>query len=141
MSFVSSTTSLANRKVVFLYGLVFATGDPNSTLRMTVLNALICPSDDSPNIDNTNPDDMIGLNAAGSSYVGNMGDNCLACSGGLNDRLGVVILTPAGTGGHLPGRKVTGKIALAHMKEFPDYYVRLEQMEREAERYWAAKPR
>jgi prepilin-type processing-associated H-X9-DG protein len=59
---------------------------------LTVLNALICPSDDSPNIDNTNPDDMIGLSAAGSSYVGNMGDNCLACAGGLNDRLGVVIL-------------------------------------------------
>ena len=34
---------------------------------------------------------------------------------------------------------VTGKIALAHMKEFPDYYVRLEQMEAEAERYWADK--
>ena len=32
---------------------------------------------------------------------------------------------------------VTGKIALAHMKEFPDYYARLEQMESEAERYWA----
>ena len=32
---------------------------------------------------------------------------------------------------------MTGKIALAHMKEFPDYYTRLEQMEREAERYWA----
>ena len=29
---------------------------------------------------------------------------------------------------------VTGKIALAHMKEFPDYYERLERMEREAER-------
>ena len=27
----------------------------------------------------------------------------------------------------------TGKIALAHMKEFPDYYERLERMEREAE--------
>jgi hypothetical protein len=25
------------------------------------------------------------------------------------------------------------------MKEFPDYYERLEQMEREAERYWAEK--
>lgn len=34
---------------------------------------------------------------------------------------------------------VTGKIALAHMKEFPDYYERLELMEREAERDWAAK--
>jgi hypothetical protein len=28
---------------------------------------------------------------------------------------------------------LTGKIALAHLKEFPDYYERLEQMEREAE--------
>jgi hypothetical protein len=34
---------------------------------------------------------------------------------------------------------MTGKIALAHMKEFPDYYTRLEQMEREAERYWAER--
>jgi hypothetical protein len=34
---------------------------------------------------------------------------------------------------------VTGKIALAHMKEFPDYYERLERMEAEAERAWAAK--
>ena len=28
---------------------------------------------------------------------------------------------------------VTGKIALAHLKEFADYYVRLQQMEAEAE--------
>ena len=34
---------------------------------------------------------------------------------------------------------ITGKIALAHMKEFPDYYERLERMEAEAERDWAAK--
>jgi len=34
---------------------------------------------------------------------------------------------------------VTGKIALAHLKEFPDYYTRLEQMERDAERYWAER--
>ncbi len=33
----------------------------------------------------------------------------------------------------------TGKIALAHMKEFPDYYTRLERMEEEAKRDWAAK--
>ena len=33
----------------------------------------------------------------------------------------------------------TGKIALAHMKEFQDYYARLEQMEQEAERYWAER--
>jgi hypothetical protein len=36
---------------------------------------------------------------------------------------------------------VTGKIALAHMKEFPDYYERLERMEREAEREWESRPR
>ncbi len=30
----------------------------------------------------------------------------------------------------------TGKIALAHMKEFPDYYERLAHMESEAEREW-----
>ena len=28
---------------------------------------------------------------------------------------------------------ITGKIALAHLKEFPDYYTRLEKMEAEAE--------
>jgi hypothetical protein len=34
---------------------------------------------------------------------------------------------------------VTGKIALAHMKEYPDYYERLERMEAEAERDWSAR--
>jgi len=34
---------------------------------------------------------------------------------------------------------ITGKIVLAHMKEFPDYYERLERMEAEAEREWAAR--
>lgn len=32
---------------------------------------------------------------------------------------------------------VTGKIARAHLNEFPDYYTRLATMEAEAERYWA----
>jgi hypothetical protein len=36
---------------------------------------------------------------------------------------------------------LTGKIAWAHIKEFADYYTRLEQMEGEAERYWAAHDR
>jgi hypothetical protein len=31
---------------------------------------------------------------------------------------------------------LTGKIALAHLKEFPDYYDRLEQLEKDAEEYW-----
>ncbi len=30
----------------------------------------------------------------------------------------------------------TGKIALAHLNEFPDYYTRLEKMEAEAQEYW-----
>jgi Protein of unknown function (DUF5661) len=31
---------------------------------------------------------------------------------------------------------ITGKIALAHLNEFPDYYDRLEKMEKEAEEFW-----
>lgn len=31
---------------------------------------------------------------------------------------------------------MTGKITLAHLNEFPDYYDRLERMEKEAEDYW-----
>ncbi|MCK5491146.1 MAG: hypothetical protein KAI67_04860 [Candidatus Pacebacteria bacterium] len=34
---------------------------------------------------------------------------------------------------------VTGKIALAHLNEFPDYYTRLEKMEIEAENFWDNK--
>jgi hypothetical protein len=33
----------------------------------------------------------------------------------------------------------TGKIARAHLNEFPDYYTRLAQMEAEAERYWSER--
>ena len=32
---------------------------------------------------------------------------------------------------------LTGKIALAHLKEFPDYYTRLAKMEKEADEFWA----
>lgn len=35
--------------------------------------------------------------------------------------------------------EATGKIALAHLKEFPDYYTRLARMETEAEAYWASR--
>jgi hypothetical protein len=31
---------------------------------------------------------------------------------------------------------VTGKIALAHLREFPDYYTRLSTMESAADAYW-----
>lgn len=34
---------------------------------------------------------------------------------------------------------LTGKIALAHLKEFPDYYTRLSKMEAEADAYWAER--
>ena len=34
---------------------------------------------------------------------------------------------------------LTGKIAFAHLKEFPDYYARLDRMEAEAERDWSAR--
>ena len=34
---------------------------------------------------------------------------------------------------------MTGKIALAHLNEFPDYYTRLLELEEEAEEYWERK--
>lgn len=40
---------------------------------------------------------------------------------------------------------LTGKIALAHLNEYPDYYTRLEKLEGEAEAFWndarAEKPK
>jgi len=33
----------------------------------------------------------------------------------------------------------TGKIALAHLSEFPDYYTRLDKMEEEAKAFWEDK--
>jgi hypothetical protein len=32
---------------------------------------------------------------------------------------------------------LTGKIASAHLNEFPDYYTRLVKMEEEADKFWA----
>jgi len=34
---------------------------------------------------------------------------------------------------------MTGKIALAHLTEFPDYYTRLAKMEAEAKSFWGSK--
>lgn len=34
---------------------------------------------------------------------------------------------------------MTGKIALAHLNEFADYYTRLDKMEAEAHAYWDSK--
>lgn len=36
---------------------------------------------------------------------------------------------------------ITGKIALAHLKEYPDYYERLAKLEKEADVFWSAKKR
>lgn len=33
----------------------------------------------------------------------------------------------------------TGKISLAHLLEFPDYYIRLKKMEEKADKYWKNK--
>jgi hypothetical protein len=38
-------------------------------------------------------------------------------------------------------KRLTGKIAWAHLKEFPDYYTRLEKLEREAKEYWKKQRR
>ncbi len=34
---------------------------------------------------------------------------------------------------------LTGKIALAHLREFPDYYTRLSTMEKEGDAYWKGR--
>ena len=34
---------------------------------------------------------------------------------------------------------LTGKIAWAHLKEFPDYYTRLDKLEAEADEFWASR--
>ncbi len=34
---------------------------------------------------------------------------------------------------------MTGKIALAHLNEFPDYYTRLKKLEKEADKFWGKK--
>ena len=33
-------------------------------------------------------------------------------------------------------KRLTGKIAWAHLKEFPDYYTRLGKLEKKAKEYW-----
>lgn len=34
---------------------------------------------------------------------------------------------------------LTGKIAWAHLNEFPDYYTRLDELEADADAYWASR--
>jgi len=57
-------------------------GQQNSTVRVSIIGALTCPSDSSPAIDTTNADEIGSQPSAGTSYVGNLGDNCLTCNQG-----------------------------------------------------------
>jgi hypothetical protein len=36
---------------------------------------------------------------------------------------------------------MTGKIDLAHLNEFPDYYTRLAKLEKQADKFWGKKKR
>jgi hypothetical protein len=38
-------------------------------------------------------------------------------------------------------KELTGKIAWAHLKEFPDYYTRLKKLEKTAMEYWKKRGR
>ena len=84
-------------------------GQQNSTVRVTVINSLLCPSDPSPRTDTTNADEIGSDPAAGTSYVGNVGDNCLAC----NPAAGTVALCALaglllpGHAARRPGRRQT----------------------------------
>jgi prepilin-type N-terminal cleavage/methylation domain-containing protein/prepilin-type processing-associated H-X9-DG protein len=62
-------------------------GLQNMTVRQTVINSLLCPTDPSPATDLTNSDEVTGQLAAGTSYVGNVGDNCLACGANAGQQI------------------------------------------------------
>ncbi|WP_165072870.1 DUF1559 domain-containing protein [Paludisphaera rhizosphaerae] len=55
-------------------------GNQNQTVRETIISGLMCPSESSPQIDTVNADEISGLRASGTCYVGNLGDNCLSCN-------------------------------------------------------------
>lgn len=40
---------------------------------------------------------------------------------------------------HTTQKELATKIAADHLEEFPDYYTRLDKMEKEAENYWKEK--
>ena len=52
-------------------------GNQNVTVRETVLGLFACPADLSPRTDRTNADEIANALAAGTSYLGNLGSNCL----------------------------------------------------------------
>jgi prepilin-type N-terminal cleavage/methylation domain-containing protein/prepilin-type processing-associated H-X9-DG protein len=55
-------------------------GLQNTTVTQTILRTLICPSDTSTPTDTSNADEIGTALAAGTSYVGNVGSNCLLCA-------------------------------------------------------------
>lgn len=55
---------------------------------------------------------------------------------GLNTELEHGLISPA-TNVTWDNPILTGKIALAHLNEFPDYYIRLSKMEQEAKMHWS----
>ncbi len=67
------STALGNWSPTYL-------GEQNSTVRVSVISSLLCPSDPSPALDSSNADEIDTDLAAGTSYVGNLGDNCLLCN-------------------------------------------------------------
>ncbi|MGI6324711.1 MAG: DUF5661 family protein [Bacilli bacterium] len=57
---------------------------------------------------------------------------------GLNTELEHGLISPA-TNVTNDDPMMTAKIALAHLREFPDYYTRLTKLEQEAKIYWSQK--
>ncbi len=58
------------------FSLIWSVG--NSTVYRTPLNTLICPSDPSLSTDSINADELTNILAAGTSYLGSLGNNCLS---------------------------------------------------------------
>jgi prepilin-type N-terminal cleavage/methylation domain-containing protein/prepilin-type processing-associated H-X9-DG protein len=60
----------------------FYLGQANKTIRVTIVNTLLCPSDPSKPL-HLQPHNDVGAadSEAGTSYLGVMGDNCLGCAG------------------------------------------------------------
>lgn len=52
-------------------------GEQNVTVRVTVVNAFVCPSDPSPSLSSNHADEIGSEPAAGTSYLGSIGSNCL----------------------------------------------------------------
>ena len=72
-SIMWGTNAIGNWNAKFL-------GQQNSTVRISVVNGFLCPSDPSPALDSSNADEINTDLAAGTSYIGSVGDNCLQCN-------------------------------------------------------------